>query len=138
MENRGGICLNRDSGDLGIGRIGEPGSTSNPRIGARGRPFEPFDRLRTDLGEAQGGVQAQLFQVFIACGRIDIGNAATDMRARMPAGAAQTDGWMRVEPTVDVEHVGSTVVYMLNMRLATNARFSLRSWRPTRLTSAGG
>ena len=57
--------------------------------------------------------------------QIDIGNAATDMTARMPSGTAQADGSMRVEPTFDVEHVASTIVYMSNLRLTTNAQFPL-------------
>ena len=58
----------------------------------------------------------------IACGQIDIGNAATDMTARMPNGTAQADGLMKVEPTFDVEHVASTVVYMSNLPLDTNVQ----------------
>ena len=59
----------------------------------------------------------------IACGQIDIGNAATDMTARMPSGTAQADGSMKVEPTFDVAHVASTVVYMSNLPLDTNVQF---------------
>ena len=59
----------------------------------------------------------------IACGQIDIGNTATDMTARMPTGTAQADGSMKVEPTFDVEHVASTVVYMSNLPLDTNVQF---------------
>ena len=59
----------------------------------------------------------------IACGQIDIGNAATPMTARMPSGTAQADGSMKVEPTFDVEHVASTVVYMSNLPLDTNVQF---------------
>ena len=59
----------------------------------------------------------------IACGQIDIGNAATPMTARMPSGTAQADGSMKVEPTFDVEHVASTIVYMSNLPLDTNVQF---------------
>ena len=52
-----------------------------------------------------------------------IGNAATDMTARMPSGTAQADGSMKVEATFDVEHVASTVVYMSNLPLDTNVQF---------------
>ena len=51
-----------------------------------------------------------------------MGNAATDMTARMREGTAQADGSMKVEPTFDVEHVASTVVYMSNLSLDTNAQ----------------
>ena len=48
----------------------------------------------------------------IACGQIDIGNAATDMTRRMKDGVPQADGTTAVEPTMDVEHVARAVVYM--------------------------
>src|SRR5499425_3874782 len=48
----------------------------------------------------------------IACGQIDIGNAATDMTARMSRGVPQADGSMRVEPTMDVQAVADAVLYM--------------------------
>ena len=46
----------------------------------------------------------------IACGQIDIGNAATEMAARMAKGVPQADGSTRVEPLMDVNHVASAVV----------------------------
>ena len=49
-----------------------------------------------------------------------MGNAATDMTSRMEVGAAQADGWMRVESTFDAAHVASMVVYMLDLRVDTN------------------
>ena len=55
--------------------------------------------------------------------QMDIGNAATDMTARMPTGTAQADGSMKVESTFDVAHVASTVVYMANLPLDTNVQF---------------
>ena len=51
-----------------------------------------------------------------------IANAATDMTSRMRAGTAQADGSMRVESTFDVEHVASTVVYVSNLPVDTNAQ----------------
>ena len=42
----------------------------------------------------------------IACGQIDIGNAATEMTERMTRGVLQPDGSLRVEPRMDVDHVG--------------------------------
>src|SRR6266404_3981556 len=50
----------------------------------------------------------------IACGQIDIGNAATEMTERMVAGVAQADGSTKVEPRMDVRHVAEAVVYMAN------------------------
>jgi NAD(P)-dependent dehydrogenase (short-subunit alcohol dehydrogenase family) len=59
----------------------------------------------------------------IACGQIDIGNAATDMTERMTGGVAQADGSMRPEPRMDVEHVASTIVFMAGLPLESNVQF---------------
>ncbi len=59
----------------------------------------------------------------IACGQIDIGNAATDMTSRMSDGTAQPNGSMMIEPTFDVNHVAETIVYMANLPLETNIQF---------------
>jgi NAD(P)-dependent dehydrogenase (short-subunit alcohol dehydrogenase family) len=59
----------------------------------------------------------------IACGQIDIGNAATPMTARMADGVAQADGSVRPEPTIDVEHVARAVVYMAGLPLEANVPF---------------
>jgi NAD(P)-dependent dehydrogenase (short-subunit alcohol dehydrogenase family) len=59
----------------------------------------------------------------IACGQIDIGNAATDLTAAMKQGVPQADGSVAVEPTLDVEHVARAVVYMANLPLEANVQF---------------
>jgi NAD(P)-dependent dehydrogenase (short-subunit alcohol dehydrogenase family) len=59
----------------------------------------------------------------IACSQIDIGNAATDMAARQTAGIEQANGSMAIEPTVDVDHIARTVVYMAGLPLAANVQF---------------
>jgi NAD(P)-dependent dehydrogenase (short-subunit alcohol dehydrogenase family) len=59
----------------------------------------------------------------IACGQIDIGNAATPMTARMAKGVPQADGSMRVEPTMPVDEVGRTIVYMAGMPPDANVQF---------------
>jgi NAD(P)-dependent dehydrogenase (short-subunit alcohol dehydrogenase family) len=59
----------------------------------------------------------------IACGQIDIGNAATDMTARMKAGVLQADGHLAAEPTMDVDHVARAVVYMAGLPLDSNVLF---------------
>jgi len=56
----------------------------------------------------------------IACGQIDIGNAATDLTARMSGGAAQASGAIVVEPVMDVKHVADAVVYMAGLPLGAN------------------
>ena len=59
----------------------------------------------------------------IACGQIDIGNAATAMAARMQTGAKQAAGHMAVEPMMDVQDVGRSVVLMASLPLDTNIPF---------------
>jgi NAD(P)-dependent dehydrogenase (short-subunit alcohol dehydrogenase family) len=59
----------------------------------------------------------------IACGQIDIGNAATDMAMRMTKGVAQADGSVRIEPVIDVAHVGEAVRTMANLPLDVNVQF---------------
>lgn len=59
----------------------------------------------------------------IACGQIDIGNAATPMTARMSGGVPQASGEVMVEPTYDVEHAAQAIVFMANLPLDTNVQF---------------
>ena len=59
----------------------------------------------------------------IACGQIDIGNAETDLTARMKAGVPQADGSVAPEPTMDVEHVARAVVYMAGLPPDANVLF---------------
>jgi NAD(P)-dependent dehydrogenase (short-subunit alcohol dehydrogenase family) len=59
----------------------------------------------------------------IACGQIDIGNAATEMAQPMKAGVRQANGTISVEPTLDVEHVAQAVVYMAGLPLEANVQF---------------
>ena len=59
----------------------------------------------------------------IACGQIDIGNAASPMTARMATGTLQADGEMRPEPCLDVRHVVDAVLYMAGLPLDANVQF---------------
>jgi NAD(P)-dependent dehydrogenase (short-subunit alcohol dehydrogenase family) len=59
----------------------------------------------------------------IACGQIDIGNAATEMTARMAAGVPQADGSRKPEPVMDVRHVADAVLYMASLPLDANVQF---------------
>jgi len=56
----------------------------------------------------------------IACGQIDIGNAATDMTARMTEGVLQPNGTLAPEPRIDPRHVADAVVYMAGLPLDAN------------------
>jgi NAD(P)-dependent dehydrogenase (short-subunit alcohol dehydrogenase family) len=62
-------------------------------------------------------------QYDIACGQIDIGNAGTDMAARMAQGVPQASGQIAIEPLMDVGHVASAVVYMASLPLDANVQF---------------
>ena len=59
----------------------------------------------------------------IACGQIDIGNAATDMTERMEQGILQANGQVAVEPTMAVENVANAVLYMASLPLDANVQF---------------
>jgi NADP-dependent 3-hydroxy acid dehydrogenase YdfG len=59
----------------------------------------------------------------IACGQIDIGNAATEMTEPMAAGVPQANGTMMVEPRMDLNHVCDAVLYMANLPLEANVQF---------------
>jgi NAD(P)-dependent dehydrogenase (short-subunit alcohol dehydrogenase family) len=59
----------------------------------------------------------------IACGQIDIGNAATEMTRAISHGAPQADGSVRPEPVFDPRHVGDAVLYMASLPLEANVQF---------------
>ena len=59
----------------------------------------------------------------IACGQIDIGNAATELTRAVSQGAVQADGSVRAEPTFDVRHVADAVLYMASLPLDANVQF---------------
>ncbi|MFD5751316.1 SDR family oxidoreductase [Streptomyces sp. NPDC127033] len=60
----------------------------------------------------------------IACGQIDIGNAATDMTERMRRGVPQANGELAVEPVMDVTDVARTVLHMAELPLEANVQFA--------------
>ncbi len=59
----------------------------------------------------------------ITCGQIDIGNAATEMTARMSNGVPQANGTMMVEPRMDVKHVADAILYMAALPPDANVQF---------------
>src|SRR3954451_22935128 len=59
----------------------------------------------------------------IACGQIDVGNAGTEMAARMAEGVLQADGSVRAEPLMDVAEVGRAVAHMASLPLDANVQF---------------
>ncbi|HMB77182.1 MAG TPA: 3-oxoacyl-ACP reductase, partial [Kiloniellaceae bacterium] len=59
----------------------------------------------------------------IACGQVDVGNAHTELAARMADGVPQANGEIAVEPLMDVSHVGDAVVHMASLPLSANIMF---------------
>lgn len=59
----------------------------------------------------------------IACGQIDIGNAATEITSKIGTGAPQANGTVAPEPLMDLSHVASAVLYMASLPLETNVQF---------------
>jgi NAD(P)-dependent dehydrogenase (short-subunit alcohol dehydrogenase family) len=59
----------------------------------------------------------------IACGQIDVGNAATEMTAQMSRGMPQANGTVVAEPTFDAQHVAAAVLYMASLPLDANVQF---------------
>jgi len=59
----------------------------------------------------------------IACGQIDIGNASTELAAKMAKGVPQANGTIAMEPLMDVEHVARAVLYMASLPLEANVQF---------------
>jgi|PlaIllAssembly_1097288.scaffolds.fasta_scaffold21369_2 NAD(P)-dependent dehydrogenase (short-subunit alcohol dehydrogenase family) len=59
----------------------------------------------------------------IACSQIDIGNAATEMAAKMAKGVPQANGSIAVEPLLDLQHVAAAIVYIADLPLSANVQF---------------
>jgi NAD(P)-dependent dehydrogenase (short-subunit alcohol dehydrogenase family) len=86
----------------------------------------PFSAPYTSTKHAVAGLTKALSldgRAFdIACGQIDIGNAATDMTERMVQGVLQANGEMAPEPRIDLEHVANAVLYMAGLPLEANVQ----------------
>jgi NAD(P)-dependent dehydrogenase (short-subunit alcohol dehydrogenase family) len=102
------------------GRIINNGSISahNPRPNSA--PYTATKHAVTGLTKATS-LDGRKYD--IACGQIDIGNAATELTAKMSQGVPQANGSIAVEPTMDVEHVARAVVYMASLPLDANVQF---------------
>ena len=88
------------------------------------RPFSsPYTSTKHAITGLTRATSLDGRQYDIACGQIDIGNAATPMTQRMTTGVPQANGTTMVEPTMDVQHVADAVVYMSNMPLDANVQF---------------
>jgi len=102
------------------GRIINNGSISAHAPRPRSAPYTSTKHAITGLTKA-ASLDGRAYD--IACGQIDIGNAASDMTDAMGRGILQADGSVRAEPLMDIEHVGQAVLYMAGLPLSANVQF---------------
>jgi NAD(P)-dependent dehydrogenase (short-subunit alcohol dehydrogenase family) len=102
------------------GRIVNNGSISahTPRVNSA--PYTATKHAITGLTKS---IALDGREFDIACGQIDIGNAATEMTQRMSAGVRQANGAILAEPTMDVRHVAVAILYMAGLPLDANVPF---------------
>lgn len=86
-------------------------------------PLSPLHRVKHAMTGLTRALSLEGREYDIACGQIDIGNAATRLTARIAAGSMQADGTTASEPTMDVENVAATVVYMAGLPPEANVQF---------------
>ena len=101
------------------GRIINNGSISahTPRIGS-----VPYTASKHAISGLTKTLSLDGRPYDIACGQIDIGNAASDMTQAMTKGVPQADGTLKVEPVMDVRHVADAVVRMAALPLDVNVQ----------------
>lgn len=109
----------REQSPMG-GRIINNGSISATAPRPNSAPYTASKHGMTGLTKATS-LDGRKYN--IACGQIDIGNAATEMAAPMARGIPQANGEIAVEPTMDVEHVAQAVLHMAELPLESNVQF---------------
>jgi NAD(P)-dependent dehydrogenase (short-subunit alcohol dehydrogenase family) len=102
------------------GRIINNGSISAATPRPRSAPYTATKHAISGLTKCLA-LDGRAFD--IACGQIDIGNAATELAAKMASGVPQADGSVRAEPLMDVAHVGAAVLQMARLPLDANVLF---------------
>ena len=102
------------------GRIINNGSISAYAPRPHSAPYTATKHAMTGLTKSSS-LDGRRFN--IACGQIDIGNAATDMTASFADGVLQANGQTAAEPRLDVRHVAQAVVYMASLPLDANVQF---------------
>ena len=102
------------------GRIINNGSISAqvPRVGS-----VPYTMTKTAITGLTRTLSLDGRKHDIACGQIDIGNAASDMTDAMTKGVPQADGSLKPEPVMDVAHVAQAVLQMAALPLEVNVPF---------------
>jgi NAD(P)-dependent dehydrogenase (short-subunit alcohol dehydrogenase family) len=102
------------------GRIINNGSISATTPRPRSAPYTASKHAITGLTKSLA-LDGRAFD--IACSQIDVGNARTELAAKMARGVAQADGAIRVEPLIDVSLVGRAVLQIANLPLDANVLF---------------
>ena len=102
------------------GRIINNGSISADRPRPNSAPYTSTKHAITGLTKSTS-LDGRKYN--IACGQIDIGNAATEITRRMESGIVQPDGIIKAEPTMNVSAVSEAVLYMANLPLEANVQF---------------
>ena len=102
------------------GRIINNGSISAHAPRPHSAPYTATKHAITGLTKS---ISLDCRQYDIACGQIDIGNAGTDLTARMARGVPQANGTVAVEPLMDVRHVAEAVLAMARLPLDANVQF---------------
>jgi NAD(P)-dependent dehydrogenase (short-subunit alcohol dehydrogenase family) len=88
------------------------------------RPYSaPYTSTKHAITGLTKSISLDCRKFDIACGQIDIGNAATEMTERMANGVPQADGSIKIEPRMNVQHVADAVLYMANLPLESNVQF---------------
>ncbi|WP_298361783.1 SDR family oxidoreductase [uncultured Litoreibacter sp.] len=116
---RGAFNLMREQSPQG-GRIINNGSISAavPRPGSA-----PYTSSKHAITGMTRSISLDGRPYNIACGQIDIGNAASDMTTQMGSGVPQADLSIKPEPVMDVQHVADSVLHMANLPLSANVQF---------------
>ena len=102
------------------GRIINNGSISAHAPRPNSAPYTATKHAVTGLTKS-GSLDGRKYD--IAVGQIDIGNAGTEMAARMASGVPQANGETAIEPLMDVAHVANAVLHMANLPLDANVQF---------------
>jgi NAD(P)-dependent dehydrogenase (short-subunit alcohol dehydrogenase family) len=102
------------------GRIINNGSISAHTPRPHSAPYTATKHAITGLTKS---ISLDCREFDIACGQIDIGNAATEMTQRMTQGVLQANGTTAQEPRIDVKHIADAVVYMASLPLDANVQF---------------
>jgi len=102
------------------GRIINNGSISAHAPRPNSTPYTATKHAVTGLTKC-GSLDGRKYD--IAVGQIDIGNAATEMAARMASGVPQANGQIAIEPLMDVQNVANAIVHMASLPLDANVQF---------------